>query len=94
MRHDDLLGRLGGDEFAAILPRTSPLQARAVAQRMHTELARPIAVAGHVFRIDASVGVSAGRPGTHTATLFREADTAMYRAKRSRTGTAIAAPPR
>ena len=94
MRRDDLLGRLGGDEFAAILPRTTPLQARAVAQRMHTALAGPMVVAGHVIRIDASVGVSAaGRPGTHTATLFREADTAMYRAKRSRTGTAIAATP-
>ena len=82
MRHDDLLGRLGGDEFAAILPRTTPLQARAVAQRMHTALAGPMVVAGHVIRIDASVGISAaGRPGTHTATLFREADTAMYRAK-------------
>jgi diguanylate cyclase (GGDEF)-like protein len=92
MRRDDLLGRLGGDEFAAILPRTTPLQARAVAQRMHTALAGPMVVAGHVIRIDASVGVSAaGRPGTHSATLFREADTAMYRAKRSRTGTAIAA---
>ena len=94
MRRDDLLGRLGGDEFAAILPRTTPLQARAVAQRMHTALAGPMVVAGHVIRIDASVGVSAaGRPGTHTATLFREADTAMYRAKRSRTGTAITATP-
>ena len=65
MRRDDLLGRLGGDEFAAILPRTTPLQARAVAQRMYTALAGPMVVAGHVIRIDASVGVSAaGRPGT------------------------------
>ena len=61
---------------------------------MHAALAAPIVVAGHVFRISASVGVSAaGRPGTHTATLFREADTALYRAKRSRTRTAIAARP-
>jgi diguanylate cyclase len=92
MRRDDLLGRLGGDEFAAILPRTTPLQARAVAQRIHAALAAPIAVAGHALHVDASVGVSAaGRPGMPTATLFHEADTAMYRAKRSRMGTAIAA---
>jgi diguanylate cyclase (GGDEF)-like protein len=93
MRHDDLLARLGGDEFAAVLPRTTPPQARAVAQRMHATLATPIEVAGHTFRVDASVGISAaGRPGINTAMLFQEADTAMYRAKKTRAGTAIAGP--
>ncbi len=91
MRHDDLLGRLGGDEFAAVLPRTTPRQARMVAQRMHAALTRPILVAGHAFRINASVGVSAaGRPGMHPDLLFREADMAMYRAKKARAGTAVA----
>jgi diguanylate cyclase (GGDEF)-like protein len=91
MRHHDLLGRIGGDEFAAILPRTTPQQARLVAQRMHATLATPILVTGHPFRVGASIGISAaGRPGLHSALLFREADMAMYRAKRSRTGTAIA----
>jgi diguanylate cyclase (GGDEF)-like protein len=92
MRHDDLLGRLGGDEFAAILPRTTPAQARMVAQRMHAALAAPIAVAGRTFHVQASVGISAaGRPGMNTATLLQEADTAMYRAKKTRADTAIAA---
>ncbi len=92
MRHDDLLGRLGGDEFAAVLPRTTPPQARMVAQRMHAALATPIVVAGHAFEVDASVGISAaGRPGMNTAMLFREADIAMYQAKKTRAGTAIAA---
>ena len=80
MRHDDLLGRLGGDEFAAILPRTTPVQARMVAQRMHAALATPIVVADHTLRVQASVGISAaGRPGMSTAGLLHEADTAMYR---------------
>ena len=91
MRHDDLLGRLGGDEFAAILPRTTPVQARMVAQRMHAALATPIVVADHTLRVQASVGISAaGRPGMSTAALLHEADTAMYRAKKSRADTALA----
>jgi diguanylate cyclase (GGDEF)-like protein len=92
MRHDDLLGRLGGDEFAAILPRTTPAQACTVAQRMHAALATPIAVADRTFHVQASVGISAaGRPGVNTATLLQEADTAMYRAKKTRADTAVAA---
>jgi diguanylate cyclase (GGDEF)-like protein len=92
MRHDDLLARLGGDEFAAVLPRTTPPQARKVAQRMHATLATPIEVAGHAFQVDASVGISAaGQTGMNTAMLFQEADVAMYRAKKTQAGTALAA---
>lgn len=91
MRHDDLLARLGGDEFAAVLPRTTPAQAERVAQRMHATLATPVEVAGHAFRVNASVGISAaGRLGINTAILLQEADIAMYRAKKTRAGTAIA----
>jgi GGDEF domain-containing protein len=67
------------------------MQARMVAQRMHAALTRPILVAGHAFRINASVGISAaGRPGVHPDLLFREADMAMHRAKKARAGTAVA----
>jgi len=63
-----------------------------VAQRMHAALAAPIAVAGRTFHVQASVGISAaGRPGMNTATLLQEADTAMYRAKKTCADTAVAA---
>ena len=65
MRRDDLLGRLGGDEFAAILPRTTPLQARTVAQRMHAALAGPIVVAGHTIRDRRQRRHQRGRPTRH-----------------------------
>jgi hypothetical protein len=78
--------------MSAILPRTTPAQARTVDQRMHAALATPIAVADHTFHVQASVGISAaGRPGMNTATLLQEADTAMYRAKKTRADTAVAA---
>ena len=78
--------------MSAILPRTTPAQARTVDQRMHAALATPIAVADHTFHVHASVGISAaGRPGMNTATLLQEADTAMYRAKKTRADAAVAA---
>jgi diguanylate cyclase len=89
MRRDDVLGRLGGDEFAAVLPRTTPSQARMLAQRMHAVLAEPIVVNGRAFRIGSSIGISAaGESDTSTAALFQQADTAMYWAKKTQAGTA------
>jgi diguanylate cyclase (GGDEF)-like protein len=92
LRPDDLLGRLGGDEFAALLPTTTPQQASGIAQKMHATLAEPIIVDNHAFAVDASIGIgSANHPGSAPAAVFHDADIAMYRAKNSRAGTAIAA---
>ena len=91
LRRDDLLGRLGGDEFAALLPTTTTHQAHRIARRMHAVLAEPITVDAHTYSIGASIGISSiTRPGSPPATLFHNADIAMYHAKTSRTGTAIA----
>jgi diguanylate cyclase (GGDEF)-like protein len=91
LRADDLLGRLGGDEFAALLPTTTPQQASGIARQMHTTLAEPIIVDNHAFSVDASIGISSGNhPGSAPAAVFHDADIAMYRAKNSRAGTAIA----
>ena len=91
LRRDDLLGRLGGDEFAALLPTTTTHQAHRIARRMHAVLAEPITVDAHTYSIGASIGISSiNRPGSPPAALFHNADIAMYHAKTSRTGTAIA----
>jgi diguanylate cyclase (GGDEF)-like protein len=91
LRPDDLLGRLGGDEFVALLPTTTPQQASRIARQMHASLAEPIVVDDHRFSVDASIGISVGtNPGSAPASVFHDADIAMYRAKNSRAGTAIA----
>ena len=91
LRRDDLLGRLGGDEFAALLPTTTTNQAHRIAQRMHAALAEPITVDAHTYSIGASIGISSITPHDSPPTaLFHNADIAMYHAKTSRTGTAIA----
>ena len=91
MRRDDLLGRLGGDEFAALLPTTPTHQANRIARRMHAVLAEPITVDAHTYSIGASIGISSVNPARlprHGA--VPNADVAMYHAKSSHTGTAIA----
>jgi len=66
--------RIGGDEFALSLTHTDAEGARAIARRLGRELQN----AG----VEASVGVSALRPGEQAGTLRAEADAALYEAKR------------
>ncbi len=66
--------RVGGDEFAVLLAHTDTDGARTLARR----LCASFADAG----IEASVGVSALRPGQQADTLRAEADAALYEAKR------------
>jgi diguanylate cyclase (GGDEF)-like protein len=77
-RSSDILGRLGGDEFAMLLPGTSPVAAAALAQRVFDS------DGSGTSRPTFSVGVAGLDPTKPTAgDLFREADKAMYHAKRS-----------
>ncbi len=66
--------RTGGDEFALLLAHTDSGGARTLARR----LSRSFSDAG----IEASIGVSALRPGQQADTLRAEADAALYEAKR------------
>jgi diguanylate cyclase (GGDEF)-like protein len=66
--------RTGGDEFALLLAHTDAEGARILSRRLSGNLAD----AG----INASIGVSALRPGLQADTLRAEADAALYEAKR------------
>lgn len=83
LRIGDTAARLGGDEFALLLPSATPSQALEAARRVASELAVPIDVGGTRVRVTASFGVTAtNNPSAVPATLLRDADTAMYEAKR------------
>ena len=83
--NDDTLARLGGDEFCILLDDIrDPIEAVRVAERVQAELAIPFLVTQQEIVISASIGIAASTsPHTHAEDLLRDADIAMYRAKRA-----------
>ncbi|HET8672616.1 MAG TPA: EAL domain-containing protein [Thermoleophilaceae bacterium] len=85
LRGGDTAARLGGDEFAILLDDVSELrEAAGVAERVIEALRPPFEIEGKRTFVYASVGiaVSAGTPGERAEELLRNADVAMYIAKR------------
>ncbi len=80
----DTPARLGGDEFALLLEdRGGVDRALDVAESLLDSLRRPVGIAGYELAVLASVGVAVSTPGMTTAGLLRDADIAMYEAKRA-----------
>ncbi|MFK7918348.1 MAG: putative bifunctional diguanylate cyclase/phosphodiesterase [Ilumatobacter sp.] len=83
----DTPARLGGDEFALLLEdRGGVDRAIDVAERLLDELREPVRLAGYDLAVLASVGVAVAAPGMTTSSLLRDADIAMYEAKRAGKG--------
>jgi len=91
LREDDTAARLGGDEFAVLLERTVGCDAgQVVAGRITRALLEPIRLVGREVFAFASIGIASSDGSVRTADeLLRNADVAMYRAKRSGTRTAL-----
>jgi diguanylate cyclase (GGDEF)-like protein len=82
LREGDLCARLGGDEFAVLLDGRS--DAEVVAERIVRALEGRFEVDGHEVFVGVSVGIASGRQPAET--LLRNADVAMYQAKRAGAG--------
>lgn len=81
----DSLARLGGDEFTVLLEDVfAPSDAIRVAQRIQSKLASAFEVKGQQIVITASIGiVCSSRSYSEAEELLRDAEIAMYRAKKS-----------
>jgi len=84
-RDDDTLSRVGGDEFVCLLPDIADRHdAGMVANKLLAALDKPINVAGHHFKVGASIGISAYPSDGHSFDdLIVQADRAMLRAKQA-----------
>jgi diguanylate cyclase (GGDEF)-like protein len=80
---EDFVGRLGGDEFAVVCATDDLQHGRNVADRIVTEIRKPILANGVALRIGASVGVAVGAQPLIPAVLVQKADEALYAAKHS-----------
>ena len=102
LRHGDILSgeslpnakpgdiaRLGGDEFMVLLPELhDPNDASMVARRLIEALQEPIQLALHTLVVTPSVGIALyPTDGVDAESLLRNADLAMYFAKRRSPGT-------
>ena len=81
-------GRIGGDEFVVVLEGVQGRdEACAVTRRLMDMLAAPCHIGGQVVHSSASIGiVTSEHPSNDANTVMRDADTAMYEAKRAGRG--------
>ncbi|HZA41819.1 MAG TPA: diguanylate cyclase [Actinomycetota bacterium] len=83
-RAGDTAARLGGDEFAVLLEDLdNPSEAVIVADRLCQSLSRCSAIEGLCSPVTASIGVAISDQSGCAEELLRNADLAMYEAKRS-----------
>jgi diguanylate cyclase (GGDEF)-like protein len=84
-RSSDIVGRLGGEEFALMLPEATLDSAAAAGERLRRVIAEsPVGIGNESIQVTASVGVGACHDETCTIEqLLKEADVALYNAKRS-----------
>jgi diguanylate cyclase (GGDEF)-like protein len=95
LRASDTVARLGGDEFAVLLPATDVNRAELAARKVLHDLQHPFVADGRPLLVSASIGIAA--VPWHAATsdeVLQRADSAMYRAKRDKTGYVVYNPNR
>ncbi len=91
VRSSDLVARLGGDEFACLVAGLSNHeQLSHFARKLFDHVAEPIQIGPLRLSMRPSIGIAMRQaPDTSAATLLSQADTAMYLAKREKTGHAF-----
>lgn len=85
IRETDILARFGGDKFTLLLPEITNTNAvDRIAQSIIDGVTKPFYVEKNIFHISASIGITIyPNDGKDASTLLRNADQAMYQAKRS-----------
>jgi diguanylate cyclase (GGDEF)-like protein/PAS domain S-box-containing protein len=82
VRETDTVARLGGDEFIFLLHGTHAQGAAHVARKLLKVIAQPCQIDQEDLSVSGSIGIALyPEDGTDLETLFKRADTAMYRAK-------------
>jgi diguanylate cyclase (GGDEF)-like protein len=79
-RSTDTVARLGGDEFAILIEGAEGREG--LLERLTAAMVHSFSLSGNQVRVTASIGVAAAVGGESADDLLRNADVAMYEAKR------------
>jgi diguanylate cyclase (GGDEF)-like protein/PAS domain S-box-containing protein len=89
LREGDTSARLGGDEFVILLPEVGDTPEKAaqhaqlIAEKIQTALSSVFTIHNHEMQLTVSIGITMFPMDNDTADdIVRQADTAMYRAKK------------
>jgi EAL domain-containing protein (putative c-di-GMP-specific phosphodiesterase class I) len=80
------VARLGGDEFAILIEGADGRDG--LPERVAAAMSHPFSLSGNQVRVTVSIGVASATPGDIADDLLRNADMAMYAAKRHGKGRA------
>jgi diguanylate cyclase (GGDEF)-like protein len=90
LRDGDGVARLGGDEFAVLVPTAEEQRVTELAKSIIEALERPFDYEGQPLDVGASIGIALyPAHGADAQALLRNADIAMYVAKRTRSGFTV-----
>ncbi len=87
IRPSDTAARFGGDEFVVVCEGLDQAEAVELAERIATEIARPVPAGGRLLELSTSIGLALAKAGDDPAKVIGDADAAMYRAKAEEPGT-------
>jgi diguanylate cyclase (GGDEF)-like protein/PAS domain S-box-containing protein len=85
-RTADTVARLGGDEFAILIEGSD--SGEGLPERLGAAMSHPFSLSGNQVRVTASIGVATASGDDTADDLLRNADVAMYAAKRRGKGRA------
>ena len=90
LRQADTIARLGGDEFAILLENVDERHVSRVALKILHTLEQPIDYEDQPLDVGSSIGIAHfPEHGENSSKLLRNADIAMYVAKRNKSGHAV-----
>ena len=85
LRPNDIVARLGGDEFTILVEgKYDTAEVVGIAERLQEKFTQPFDLSGHEIYSSASIGIlHASEKHLTPEDMMRDADTAMYQAKRA-----------